>query len=63
MTAYPWLGCERTCEKCYGSEERVFRDSYTGKELCLQCLAPIIEWVTNSPATEGDNLERLLEGE
>jgi hypothetical protein len=49
MTAYPWW--------------RVFRDSWTGKELCLQCLAPIIEWVTNSPATEGDNLERLLEAE
>lgn len=53
----------RMCENCCGCEERTFRDSYTGKELCLQCLSPIIDSITNSPASEGDNLEQLLEGE
>lgn len=35
-------------------------DSWTGMELCLMCLAPIIEQLTLSPATEGDNLRHLL---
>ena len=61
MATYPWSGMERTCEHCYGTEERTFRDSYTGKELCLQCLSPIIDNLTNSPASEGDNLDELLE--
>lgn len=52
------------CSNCGATEERVFTDSYTGAELCLMCLAPIISEINASPATEGpDNLQQLLDGE
>ena len=50
------------CDKCGSPEERVFEDSWTGKSLCLTCLGEIWGLITNSPATEGDNLDELLEG-
>jgi hypothetical protein len=50
----------RECDNCGAAEERVFTDNWTGKELCLQCLSPIVRAITNSPASEGDNLARLL---
>ena len=50
----------RDCEHCGRSEERVFVDSWTGKELCVECLAPIINQLALSPATEGDNIDELL---
>lgn len=48
------------CDGCFASEERTFRDSWTGKELCAQCLGQIIDDVTNSPASEGDNFIQLM---
>ena len=48
------------CESCGASEERCFTDTWTGKTLCAVCLSAIIEKVTMSPASEGDNLEELL---
>jgi len=50
--------------KCDGcgcpAEERVFTDSWTGKEFCLMCLCKIIEQITMSPEEEGDNLPELM---
>lgn len=48
------------CDACGALEERVFTDSWTGKELCAECLGTIINEVTNSPCSEGDNLLKLL---
>lgn len=48
------------CDACGALEERVFTDSWTGKQLCASCLYEIIGDVTNSPASEGDNLVKLL---
>lgn len=48
------------CDNCGVPEERVFQDSWTGKEFCLQCLGEVWDRVTNSPFTEGDNLEELM---
>jgi hypothetical protein len=50
----------RDCDNCGASEERVFVDSWTGKELCIMCLAPVINGITMSPASEGDNLAVVL---
>lgn len=44
------------CQWCKNVEERVFQDSWTGMELCLQCLGRVADYVTNSPSSEGDNL-------
>lgn len=44
------------CDGCETSEERVFVDTWTGKSLCLSCLDIVAKHVTNSPASEGDNL-------
>jgi hypothetical protein len=51
----------RICDNCQRSEERTFTDTYTGLELCVMCLAPIINQVALSPQSEDDNLEPLLE--
>lgn len=51
----------KECNQCGGIEERVFTDSWTGKELCLSCLIPIGDRITMSPASEGDNLIELLD--
>jgi hypothetical protein len=50
----------KECGNCGGYEERTFRDSYTGKDLCLMCLAPIAKQISMSPSTDGDNLKQLL---
>lgn len=51
---------EDECGNCGNFEERTFRDSWTGMDLCLMCLAPIANQITNSPDSEGDNLKTLL---
>lgn len=51
----------RDCDNCGASEERVFVDSWTGMELCLSCLFPIVGQITMGPHTEGDNLTQLLQ--
>jgi hypothetical protein len=51
------------CDNCGCPEERVFRDSWTGKSLCLTCLGSVWDRITNSPASEGDNLDQLLTDE
>lgn len=48
------------CDNCGAVEERVFRDSWTGVELCCCCVHDVIGDVTMSPASDGDNLEKLL---
>lgn len=48
------------CDACGVLEERTFRDSWTGKELCPECLSEVLNEVTCSPATEGDNFIELL---
>lgn len=48
------------CQACGALEERVFNDSWTGLELCCECLGEVINDVTNSPCSEGDNLKSLL---
>jgi hypothetical protein len=50
-----------TCDNCGAPEERVFRDSWTGIELCCCCVHDVIGNVTMSPASDGDNLEKLLD--
>ena len=51
------------CSSCGGLEERIFRDSWTGTELCVFCLSLIVNYITSSPASEGDNLDSLLENQ
>jgi len=51
------------CDLCGMPEERVFQDTYTGISLCLHCLGPICDRITNSPASEGDNLRAILDEE
>jgi hypothetical protein len=53
----------RECSNCGCPEERLFRDSYTGVELCIPCLAEVINKINLSPGTEGDNLKQLLDDE
>lgn len=48
------------CSWCKRDEERLFTDCYTGIELCLECLGRVANYVTNSPASEGDNLAHEL---
>lgn len=50
----------RECDNCGGAEERLFVDSWTGLELCLSCLHPIVGQITMAPYTESDNLPALL---
>lgn len=45
------------CDWCEASEERLFTDNWTGMELCLSCLHRVAYYVTNSPGSEGDNLD------
>lgn len=51
------------CQVCQAIEERVFVDSWTGLEVCLPCLGPIVDHITNSPCSEKDNLAELLDYE
>lgn len=48
------------CAACGALEERVFTDSWTGMELCTNCLSYVIDYVMNSPCSDGDNLKQLL---
>lgn len=48
------------CDVCGASEERVWTDSFTGMEVCQQCLHPAIGQITNSPHSERDNIKDLL---
>lgn len=48
------------CDNCKNDEERAFTDTWTGTKLCLQCLSDVAPYVTNSPASEGDNLKDEL---
>lgn len=48
------------CDACGAIEERAFTDTWTGKQLCAACLGYVLDYVTNSPASEGDNLIQLL---
>lgn len=50
----------RRCNVCDQPEERVFEDSYTGTEICLDCLSQMLNDITNSPVTDGDNLPELI---
>ncbi|UXE05127.1 hypothetical protein SEA_MACH_82 [Mycobacterium phage MaCh] len=52
----------KDCDGCGADQERVFEDSWTGLELCNDCIAEVIEEVTFSPQSEGDNLKDLLRG-
>lgn len=49
------------CDNCGGCEERVFKDTYTCMNICLHCLSDVVRYVTNSPFTEGDNLQIELD--
>ena len=51
------------CSNCNNYEERTFRDSWTGMDLCIGCLAPVIERLSLSPGMSGDNLKKLLKEE
>lgn len=51
------------CGGCGGLEERIFTDSWTGRDLCCMCLYRIVGDLTMSPLDEGDNLDELLESE
>ena len=53
----------RECDNCKCPDERVFRDSFTGMELCVPCLSEVINKISLSPGTEGDNLKTLLQEE
>ena len=57
-----WLSF-KNCDVCGGLEERLFTDSWTGLEICLSCLYPVVGSIAMSPASEGDNLRTLLEVE
>ena len=52
------------CDICGGDyHERVYRDSWTGIEMCLECLyanPDLIGSVTCSPQDEMDNLPQLV---
>lgn len=51
----------RHCDACGMSVERTLTDSWTGLELCIECLYPILGRVSMS--VEDDNLEALLKPE
>src|ERR1044072_5500553 len=53
----------RDCDNCGASEERVFVDSWTGKELCIMCLAPVINGITMSPSSDRGKLVAQLQEE
>jgi hypothetical protein len=51
----------KDCNGCGSvSEERVFTDSWTGLQLCMECVSAVAPHVTMSPATDGDNLRHEL---
>lgn len=50
----------KVCNACDGSETRLYTDSWTGLELCTECLISVLPRVTMSPDEEGDNLKEEL---
>ena len=50
----------KECEACGGCETRLYTDSWTGLELCTECLIAVLPRVTMSPEEEGDNLKKEL---
>lgn len=50
----------KDCDSCGSSETRLFTDSWTGLELCIECLLKALPSVTMSPEEEGDNLREEL---
>lgn len=55
-----WLMFLHDCEVCGATEERIFTDSFSGKEFCIECLSKVLTKLTNSPGSEGDNLDAEL---
>ena len=50
----------KDCDACGGCETRLFTDSWTGLELCCECLLKVLPSTTMSPEEEGDNLKAEL---
>lgn len=50
----------KECQWCGGVESRLFTDSWTGLELCIDCLSKSVDHITFSPEDEGDNIEDAL---
>jgi|688.fasta_scaffold165249_3 hypothetical protein len=50
----------KSCDACDTSETRLYTDSWTGLELCTECLIAVLPSVTMSPEEEGDNLKKEL---
>lgn len=44
----------KECNHCGGLETRLFIDSWTGTEVCIDCLSQVIDNVTMSPEDEED---------
>lgn len=55
-----FLARPHECDACGNEEERIWTDSFTGKELCNECISTVAQKLTNSPASEGDNLKAEL---
>lgn len=50
----------RKCDWCENVEERVWTDSWTGTDLCIECLLLALPALTFSPS-EGDTLRTALQ--
>ncbi len=50
----------KNCDSCDGIETRLYTDSWTGLELCTECLIAVLPNVTMSPEEEADNLKKEL---
>ena len=50
----------KECNGCGNSETRLFTDSWSGLELCSECLIKALPYTTMSPEEEGDNLKAVL---
>jgi len=64
QVGFPGIVGYYVCDAC-GSpgHERVFTDSWTGMDLCLECAHPAAYRTTMSPQEEGDNLKQVLREE
>jgi len=49
----------KECDACFGTETRLFTDSWTGLELCIECLIKVLPHTTLDPE-DGDNLKKVL---
>ena len=50
----------KSCDACNSSETRLYTDSWTGLELCTDCLIAVLPSVTMSPEEDDDNLKKEL---